>query len=75
MFILLLIENHLKDCTSRRIGLNCNTAIMHSHDLTDQCKSQSYTAKLSASGLIHAKEWFKYTLPELFRDSTSCIRY
>ena len=48
---------------------------MHSHDLMNQSKSKSYTTKLSASGFIHAKEWFKYTFPEFFRNSASGILY
>lgn len=57
----------------RRIRLNCNIAIVRYNDLTDKSKTQSYTAKLTASGFIHAKERFKHAILKFFRDTISGI--
>ena len=57
------LKNHIKNRPARRTGLNCYTAIMHSHNFMNQSKSQTYAPQFPASGFIHTKEWFKHALP------------
>ena len=55
-----LCKNYLKDRSAGRAGLNGYSAVMYAHDFMNQGQPKAYSAKLAASGLIYAEEWFKY---------------
>jgi len=68
-------KTHTKARPAGRAGLNGDTAVMYTHNLTNQSQPQAYPSKLPTSGFVYTKEWFKHPFLQFIRNSASGIFY